>query len=349
MKVTGGIQVGPDQRVHPAFTHNPSSGRLAGDMMQIPRGGSVEERYVKDMFVAPRGSTFWARDFSGIEARLVGYFSGSRRYTWLTGIDVHSYYTIHALHELDGVWSANDLPDMDWPEDKLRDCLRAVKTEFKFERNNLYKHLVHGANYMQTPIGAVRKIFKDTGKVYDLKRVARVMDIYLKDLFPEIPRWHKALCAQVDGTKKHEADVDETLDPWSLGVCYAKNPFDYIHRFYNVLNWEKMGSEWVSSFGDDAKRLVSFLPQSTAAAIIKKASRKLWYEHPDVGETLRLLIHDEIFGECYDRHLEHCLAISGAVMEAPIEELPLNPDWNMGEFMVIGTEPKTGSVWSQMH
>lgn len=351
MRVIGGIPVGPDGRVHSTFTHNPSSLRLScvePNMQQIPRGGSIEEKYVKDMFVAPSGSTFWARDFSGIEARLVGYLSGSERYTRLTGIDIHSFYTIHALHELKGVWSANDLPDTNWSESKLKDCLGQVKREFKSERNNLYKHLVHGANYLQTPHGAVKKIFKDTGQVYEVSQVAKVMNVYF-ELFPEIRKWHRALCEQVDGTKMRESEAGSDVDPWTLGVCYAQNPFGYIHHFYNVLSWTKVGSEWISELGEDAARLVSFLPQSTASGIIKKAARELWYNHPEVGQSLRLLIHDEIFGECADDQLEECLRVSGMVMEAPIEELPLDPSWNMGTYMTIGTEPKAGSVWSQMH
>lgn len=351
MHVTGGIDVSADGRVHGTFTHNPSSLRLSmasPSLHQIPRGGTDIERYVKDMFVAPKGYTFWARDFSGIEARLVGFLSGSRDYTYLTGIDVHSYYTAWALHELNGTGNANDLPDINWPEDKLRACLKQVKKDFGRERNELYKHLVHGANYLQTPKGAQRKIFKDTGKAYDLKQIAKVMGVYF-ELFPEIPKWHRNLCASVDGTKRRELEESEDADPWTLGVCYARNPFGYIHRFYNVLNWTKVGQDWISEFGDDAKRLVSFLPQSTAAAIIKKAARELWYNHEAVGRTLRLLIHDEIFGECKDNELEECLRISKDVMEAPIEELPLNPDWQMGSHLSIFSEPKTGTSWGNMH
>lgn len=115
------------------------------------------------------------------------------------------------------------------------------------------------------------------------------------------------------------------------------------------MNWERIGTEWVSSFGEDAKRLVSFLPQSTAAAIIKKAAKRLFYETPWVGETLRLLIHDSILGEVPEGEVEQCLKISAEIMEAPIPELPLDPAWEMGEFLAIGTEAKVGKSWGEMH
>jgi hypothetical protein len=302
------------------------------------------------MFVAPPGYTFWERDFSGIEAVLVGYFAGSPGYTRLAKRDVHSFYTAYALNALDGRVHANDLPLLSWPDDKLFTRLAEIKKEFGKDRNELYKHLVHGANYLQTPKGARDHIFASTGKEFDIKLVAKVMGIYF-ELFPEIQRWHRELCHRVDGTKRRAADSDagELLDPWSLGVCYARNPFGYTHHFYNVLNWTKAEGEWYATYGDDAKRLVSFLPQSTAAAIIKQAAKRLYYETPWVGQTLRLLIHDSILGECPEGELEGCLNTSREIMEAPIPQLPLDPSWGMGEFLTIGSEAKTGRSWGTMH
>lgn len=352
MIVRGGMPVGADGRVHTTFGHNPSSLRLCSfdpNLQNIPRGGKGVENYVKEIFVAPPGFTFWERDFSGIEARLVGWFAGAPSYVRITGLDVHSFYTAYALNSLDGRISGNDLPDLSWDDVRLKARLGEIKAEFKSERNNLYKHLVHGANYLQSPNGAQKHIFKETGIAYDIKVIRKVMGVYF-ELFPEISTWHKELCNRVDGTKRREIDEgSEQLDPWTLGVCYARNPFGYVHHFYNVLEWNKVNGQWYSTFGEDAKRLVSFLPQSTAAAIIKQAAKRLFYEYPWVGETLRLLIHDSILGECSDAQIEQCLEISRNVMETPIRELPLDPSWQMGEFLVIGTEAKIGKSWGDMH
>jgi len=295
---------------------------------------------------------FYERDFSGIEAVLCGYFAGSKSYVRLAKTDVHSFYTSYALHTLDpGRVGANDLPELSWSDDRLVARLKEIKKEFGKERNALYKHLVHGANYLQTPRGARDKIFKDTSIAYDLKLVAKVMGVYF-ELFPEIQKWHTDLCHRVDGTKRRTAGLEqggEAPDPWELGVCFVRNPFGYVHHFYNVLDWEKVGNEWVSSFGEDAKRLVSFLPQSTAAAIIKAAAKSLFYDYPWVGDTLRLLIHDSILGEVAEGDIDKCLETSRMVMEAPIEQLPLDPQWNMGEYLSIGSEAKVGTSWGSMH
>jgi DNA polymerase I-like protein with 3'-5' exonuclease and polymerase domains len=93
---------------------------------------------------------------------------------------------------------------------------------------------------------------------------------------------------------------------------------------------------------------VSFLPQSTAAAIIKKAAKTIFYQFPEVGSTMRLLIHDSLLGESRAREVDECLRVSQEVMESPIEELPLDPTWNMGEYLTIQTEAKVGKVWGEM-
>lgn len=342
--VVGGFPVGPDSRVHTTFTHNPSSLRLsstAPNLQNLPRGNDSEvQKWVKEMFVAPDGRTFWARDYSGIEAVLVGYFAGCPIYTRAAKLGVHAFLAAHILER----------PfDFKWSDADIKSAIKEVKKD-KVTYDTA-KRVVHGSNYMMTP----RKMMYEYPETFPtVKKAAALQGLYF-EIFPAIKRWHHDLCERVDGTKLRTGEGLEGahIDPWTLGVCHARNPFGYTHRFYNVLDWEMIEYEgkkqWISSFGEDAKRLVSFLPQSTAAAIIKRATKRIWYDYPWIGQTLRLLIHDEIFGECEKGELEECLEISRLVMEEPIPELPLDPTWGMGEFLTIGTEPKVGTVWATMH
>lgn len=345
-RVVGGFPVGADGRVHTTFHHNPSSLRLSSadpNLQNIPRvTGSDIAKWVKDCFVAPAGYLFWARDFAGIEAKLVGYFSGSATYCRAAGLGVHAFLASHIVGR-PASWS--------WSDADLVAYFTTLKKEFKAAGDPTYdtaKRIVHGSNYMMTP----RKMVYEYPETFqDVRSAARLQGLYF-ELFPEIRKWHRDLCLRVDGTKRRVSvapvEAGERVDPWTLGVCYAQNPYGYVHRFYNVLDWQKVGTEWIWSFGEDAKRLVSFLPQSTAAAIIKKAARELWETEPDVAQTLRLLIHDEIFGECLERQLQQCLEASQRIMEAPQRELPLDPAWGMGEFLAISTEAKVGRTWSEM-
>lgn len=342
MSVVGGFRVGADNRVHTTFGHNPSTLRLCSfdpNLQNIPRGSKNErdvENWVKECFVSPPGSVFWERDFSAIEAVLVGYFAGSPNYIRFAKLGVHAYLTSHIVGRP---------ADLSWDDRTLRAYFLQLKKEEADTYNNA-KRIVHGSNYMM----AARRMYELFPESFpDTRSAARLQDLYF-DLFPEIRRWHRDLCVRVDGTKRRKGAESESInDPWTLGVCYAQNPFGYVHRFYNVLDWEKINNEWISSFGEDAKRLVAFLPQSTAAAIIKQAAKRLFYEFPWVGETLRLLIHDSIFGEALDGKVDECLEISQSVMEAAIPELPLPIEWGLGEFLSIGTEAKIGTSWGGMH
>lgn len=340
--VTGGMICGPDGRIHTTFGHNPSSLRLCSfdpNLQNIPRGGGLDQ-YVKDFFVAPEGKLFWERDYSAIEAVLVGYFAGSPDYVRFAKLGVHDYLCSHMLHRP---------ADLSWSDSVLKDYFGEIKKNHKAVRDNA-KRVVHGSNYMMSP-KRMHELFPESFP--SIKDARDLQSLYF-ELFPAIRSWHRDLCKRVDGTKRRTSDDSSALDPWSLGVCYARNPFGYVHHFYNVLDWEFRGvidgeKIWESSFGEDAKRLVSFLPQSTAAAIIKQSAKSLFYSHPGVGETLRLLIHDSILGEATEGEIEECLKISAEVMEAPIEELPLDPSWNMGEFLTIQTEAKVGKSWGSMH
>jgi hypothetical protein len=338
VKVQGGFQVAGDGRVHTTFGHNPSSLRLCSfdpNLQNIPRGGDEVEKWVKDCFVAPAGHVFWERDFSAIEAVLVGYFAGSAKYTRFAKLGVHDYLCSHML---------GAPADLAWSDGDLKAYFKSMKRDHPLLRDSA-KRVVHGSNYMMTP----RRMHELFPEVFPTTRdAAKLQGLYF-ELFPEIRRWHRDLCHRVDGTRKRQADGDALPSPWELGVAYARNPFGYVHHFYNVLDWEKVNGEWHATFGEDAKRLVSFLPQSTAAAIIKQAARGIYYTYLAVGETLRLLIHDSILGECPERMLDECLEVSAKVMEAPIPQLPLDPEWGMGEFLTIGTEAKSGQSWGTMH
>jgi hypothetical protein len=306
-------------------------------LQNIPTGVDSEvQQWVKKCFVAPSGSLFWARDFSAIEARLVGYFAGSPEFIRLASLGVHAYLASHIAHKP---------VSLSWSDSDLKEAF----AELKAHEPVLYataKRVVYLSLYMGTP----RKMhFEYPIEFPTIAEADRLQGLFF-ELCPAVREWHRTLCLTVDGTKQRKR-VDgslEKVDPWTLGVCYARNPFGYVHRFYNVLDWEKPADEWVWSFGEDAKRLASFFPQSTAAGIIKRAAKRLWYDYPTVGQTLRLLIHDEALGEATESLVEECLAVSKMVMEEPIPELPLDPTWNLGEFLTIGTEAKVGPSWGDM-
>ena len=343
MKIVKGMPVGTDGRVHTTFGHNPSTLRLCSmgpNLQNIPRGGSEAQKWVKDIFEAPPGYVFLEADYSALEAVLVGYFAGSARYTRFAKLGVHAYMAAH-------------LPEVGWevdltlPDDEVKKLFKKLKKEHDGPYN-VSKRVVHLSNYLGTP----RKMWEEYPETFPTtKDAARLQGFYF-ELFPEIPEWHRDFTRRVDATKSRgntEGVSDEPEPgPWTLGVATVQNPFGYLHRFYNVLDWEKINGEWYSSYGDDAKRLIAFFPQSTGSGIVKQAASTVYYEYPDVGAMLRLLIHDSLFLEVPEERVQEVAFIIKQVMTAPIPQLPLDPTWNMGEFLTIGVEIKVGKVWSEM-
>ncbi len=331
--VRGGMQHDASGIIHPEFTHNPETLRSScqhPNLQQLPRASDELSAIVRNLIVARPGHTFLANDYSGIEAVLVGYFAMAPNYIRLAKMDVHSFYTAYAMNALDGRVSTADLPNASWPNEKLRPHLAWIKGLFKKERNELYKHLVHGGNFMQGARGAQEKILTETGISYPVKTIQRVMDVYF-ELFPEIRRWHKSIMAQ--------AERDG----------FVRNPFGYVQRFNKVYDYRKEGGKWVKEPGPQANEVIASGPQSTAAGIIKEALLRLFFNRfEEAGQYLRLLIHDELFLEVPEERWERVHGVLKEEMERPIVKLPLPESYGMGPYLVIDTEGKRGERWGSM-
>jgi len=333
--VKGGLPVDEYGLIHTSFTTNPSTLRTASqnpNLQNLPRPGGPDDpaTIIRSLVVARPGHLFLARDYSGIEAVLVGYFARLPGYIRLAKRDVHSFYTAYALYELERRIPANDLPQLSWDDERLFKRLDEIKAEFKHERNSLYKHLVHGANFMQGAKGAAEKILAETGREFPTALVKRVMDIYF-ELFPGIRKWHKEELLQADETG------------------FVRNPFGYVHRFYRVYQWEKIGNQWQREIGPDGNKVIANKPQSTAAGIIKEAMLRMYFDRfEECGQYLRLIIHDEIMSEVPETELEAVDRVMQEEMEKPIWCMPMPEEWKMGTHLTILTESKHGSPWGAM-
>jgi uracil-DNA glycosylase family 4 len=336
-KIRGGMPTGPDGRIHTTFSHNPSTLRLASqnpNLQNLPRPSKDKAalgNIIRNLVVPAPGHIFLARDFSGIEAVLVGYEAQSPEYIRLAKRDVHTFYTLYALYGLgDDRVRSEDLPQLSWDDDKLFAHLEHWKKEVSEDRNALYKHLTHAINFGQGAKGAQEKILKETNTVHPVQKITKVMDIY-RDLFPAIPKWQRAV--------QEQADRDG----------YLRNAFGYIHRFNRVFSWKKDFGTWVREPGDDAQKVLAFKPQSTAAGIIKEAILRLYFDRFDeAGQHLRLQVHDEIFTEPPIEYADTLDAILQDEMERPVPCLRMPASWGMGDCLSIGSESKRGTRWGTM-
>ena len=325
-----------DGRIHTSFLHNPSTLRLSSanpNLQNLPRPSKDKaalSNIIRNLIVAAPGHILTARDFSGIEAVLVGYEAKDPGYIRLALRDVHSFYTAYSLYELDKRISANDLPLLSWDDEKLFKRLAEIKKEFGHERNSLYKHLVHAINFGQGAMGARDKIYEETDVLFEVKKIGHAMDIY-RELFPRIPTWQKDVRLQA-----HDAG-------------YLRNAFKYCHRFNHVFTFKLRNGIWDKVPGDDAEAVLAFKPQSNAAGIMKAALLRLYFTRfNEVGQYLRLTVHDEILCECPEELQPQVDAALVEEMERPVTELPLPDSYNMGSHLRINTEAKVGKSWGSM-
>jgi uracil-DNA glycosylase family 4 len=335
----GGMPVGPDGRIHTVYGRNANTLRFTSEDPNLqnltrPNPSNPDDivNLIRNLIIASPGHTLYARDYSGIEAVLTGYFAMDPGYIRLARQDIHTYYTVYALYELEGGARVKscDLPEIGWPDDRLFPYLAELKKIYKKERNELYKHLVHAANFMQGAGGAADKIYSETGIRYPTSTVKKVMDVYYT-LFPSIPRYHK--------NTLDEAEKDG----------YLRNPHGYVCRFNRAYDYSKEFGEWVKKPGADANRIVAYKPQSTAVGIITEAILKLYFDlFDEVGQYLRLQVHDELLFESPTHKVDYVDQVVREVMEAPIQQMRVPASWNMGEFLTVLTEAKQGVRWGTM-
>ena len=210
-------------------------------------------------------------------------------------------------------------------------CL-AVPSSWFLVRHNGAVSVTGNCNFGQGPKGAQEKILKETDTVHDIRKIARVMDIYKVDLFPGIPKWQREVQLQ--------ADRDG----------YLRNAFGYVHRFNRVFSWQQEFGKWVKVPGDDAEATLAMRPQSNAAAIIKEAILRLYFSRfEEAGQYLRLQIHDEVFAEVPEAEAGRIDAVMQEEMEKPIPQLVLPSEWGMGPMLTVLTEGKSGGRWGTMH
>jgi DNA polymerase I-like protein with 3'-5' exonuclease and polymerase domains len=323
-KWQGGLEVGPDGRIRATYNHNPSTLRLASSNPNVqvwPRGKTPEAKLVKGLVIAQTEYTLVEIDFAAIEAVLVGYFAQSREYIRLSKLGIHDYVLSHMLHRA----GKTDQPaDLTLGDSDLKAFYKDLKSKFNGIRD-VAKRVVHMSSYGGTPS---RMHQTDPHYFPTIKAAKELQDLFF-DVCPDVRRWQEHTVALADKQG------------------YLRNPYGYLHRFWNVRSWHKeRDGRWVASWAEDAKRALAFMPQSTAAGIIKEAMLRL--QHTAVMPTLRLQVHDSLLCEVPTEQLTEICRILRSEMEKPIEQLPLNPEWGMGDFLVIGTESKAGCNWGEM-
>lgn len=354
------LDASPDGRLHAEPTHRPSTHRSSytnPNLQNITVRSELGEEF-RQCFVSEPGCTLISIDFSGIEAVKVGWFAGDPNYIRLSWLGVHDYLTSHVVGKP---------ADLAWSDAELIAYFKEIKATYPDDREQC-KRVVHGTGFGMTEFGLVERFPQ---YFPNLAAARRIREIYFK-ICPKLPAWHEKL--QHFAYEHHyiggSGDALQTWGPDGPGI----HPYSYRHWFWDVFTRRGIqpaaakrreregqrvqwfgGRPYAVDLGNDARRLIAFCPQSSAAGTIKEAGLRLF--HPDspsyIGDAyhgrtpLRALVHDEFLLEVENSRLTQVLERAALEMKRAIIQMPCPPEWGMGDYLTVGVEAKTGTRWSK--
>ncbi len=316
---------GRDGRIHTEFTYLPDTGRLSSrkpNLQNIPSGkmGSEYEAElataIRSTMIPTPGMLLLEADWRGIEAALVAFFAQDPDYARICAIDAHSYLAS---------FKVNKPADLAWDDEKLSSFLAKIKKEHPNIRE-VCKRANHsdgygiGLNHLAEVLGTTQAGAKEMKELRDRA-------------FPKVAQWKKDVRMLAHRSGR------------------LMNPFGYTRTFFEVYRpkYDKYtGKPMLDEKGRvrmteglEANQALAFLPQSTAAAMMRD-TLVLLGNHPEHGKLFHLLIsiHDSILVECPVEKEAEVRSILKLAMERRFDELG-------GLFIEI--DMKSGTNWGEMH
>ena len=304
-----GYKPDPDGRLRGEYTQNPSTLRLSmrsPNLQNVPARSALAKEYRK-MFVAAPGHRLVEIDYAAIEAVLTGWYAEDQDFILAAQLGIHAVLASHVLAKK-GVLAAPI--DLEGSEKENRDIVRLIKQEYPQAYNDC-KHVVHGSNYGVTAF-KIKQDFPDSFPT--VADAQNLQNMYFDTIAKKVRAWqHKVI---------------ETANR----KFYLDNVFGYRHFF-----WEPVTPR--GAWGPDAKEALAFLPQSTAAGIIKEAMLEI-AQTTYYAKAMSLQVHDSLLFEVpKDQDFCYRVAWLAMKMSQPIPEL---------NGLTIGVEVKVGSNWGEM-
>lgn len=276
--------------VHTTLGWHPSTWRKSSrdyNLQNIPKRSALATEF-RRMVIAPPGHVILEADSSAIEAVLVGYFARSERFIRLAKCGVHDWFN-SLVH-------GEPIP-LDLSEVDLRAACKGAKVRYDKPSREVAKRVVHLSNYRGTP----EKMQEEYPEEFATVKDARVLQKLYLDSEPgqDIQRWWK-----------------QTLDRASHDR-FLLNPFGFRHRFFHIYGYDRTNQSY--KLGDDAKRAIAFLPQSTASALQDVYIEGLW--SLPMASWLALPVHDSLLAYVPVAEALEAAAATQRVFTQPIPEL----------------------------
>jgi uracil-DNA glycosylase family 4 len=368
MKVKGtyvdGIErrLDKDSRIHPEPTFVPSTDRLSYVNPNITN--VVADKEGKDSLaagfrhcvVATAGHRLLEVDFSGSEAVDFGWWMRDPGYIDLAKLGVHAGLASHVLgRPYQPQWSSEEKGAYFKAIKKSKDQAVAIT----YDRS---KRFVHGYSYGLTIPGMVLQF----PEIFPTKKVAEEYAAIFNHMAPKAGPFQRAI--RELAFKQHYLG--------GPGV----HPFGSKHWFWSVYTFKKItpgqywkilrvcrqqgmddsaapvtiinGQYFKISLGEDGKRVVAFLPQSTTAGKLKEVMLRLFDpaspsyigQIADGLTPLRAPIHDSLLLDIPARLFDLVAEAVFREMQRPFQQLPCPPEWGLGPYLSTGVSAKTGKV-----
>lgn len=358
-----------NDRVHPEYSFKPSTGRLSAHNPNVTnvvsdRGGpDTLAAGFRKCVVATKTSRLLEVDFGGSEAVDFGWWCRDPQYITLAKLGVHSGLASHILgRPYDPTWSDEQL-GLYFKE------IKDSKDQVIQDTYNTSKRFVHAFSFGMTTPGMVLQ-FPD---VFKTQKIAEhYADIFMA-MAPKAVPFHRSI--RELAFKQHYLG--------GPGV----HPFGDKHWFWSVFTYKKITSAqywkivalarrkgWddsaapVANFngqyfrvnlGEDGKRAVAFLPQSTTAGKLKEVMLRLFDPTSpsylgtiaDGLTPLRAPIHDSLLLEIPSRLFELVAETVFREMQRPFLQMPMPAEWGLGPYLSTGVSAKTGLAgrsWAAM-
>ncbi len=307
-------RLGRDGKFHPTYTFAPDTGRLASinpNFQNQPKHGVDEElaHAIRETIVPSSGMVLVELDWKAIEAVLTGWFADDEGFARLSLIDSHSFLAWHIAHERG---------DADEPPSPLDPNLAELLSDFKASHGperELAKKVNHGTSY-----GMGAKHLSDLLKVpkSEAIKILKIKD----EASPKVAEWKASV--------RKRAHYDGFLE----------NPFGYRRYFTDIFRKSRWTGGW--TLGDEANKCLAFLPQSTAAAMLRETIASL-PGLPGYGrEWFPLVpIHDAILFEVQDQEDARLRAT------ASVTEL-MEKEWPELGGLSIQVDGNWGRNWGEM-
>jgi len=318
-------RLGRDGRFHPTYPFTPDTGRLASinpNFQNLPKTGVDEalSKAIRSCVVASPGSVLVELDWKAIEAVLTGWFAGDVGYIRLSLLDSHSYVGWHILYQRK-VASVETPPPLDHPD------LGALLKEWrkKWEDYKPFPGSPYGARFMGKKVNLATGYGMGPKHLSELLRcsISDAVDILrAKDASaPLVARWQKNVLVQA-----HR-------------VGYLENPFGYRRAFWHVFEKNKDGS--LNPHGGEANKVLAFLPQSTAAGMLRETLLRVAGYQAESGRFWMLVpVHDAILLEVREADV---VGVSARVREI------MEREWPELNGLSIKVDVKVGKTWGDMY